>query len=115
MPGGRGCGSRSPEGGAAPALALSQSNRFVNKPSHSLLATSSLLKLFSLFVKHFHVPGNCGPRSSLGEFRRPAPGSQGSRKSASGGPIGGRRRDGGWVASAGWFSSLFGFGHALAL
>ena len=31
-PGGRGCGSRSPA--TAPALALSQSNRFVNKPPH---------------------------------------------------------------------------------
>ena len=82
-----------PRRGTAPALALSQSNRFVNKPSHSLLATSSLLKLFSLFVKHFHVPGNCGPRSSLGGFRPPAPALGVAAK---------RERRSNWRAPTGW-------------
>ena len=65
----------------------------LNKPSHSLLATSSLLKLFSLFVKHFHVPGNCGPRSSLGGFRPPAPALGVAAK---------RERRSNWRAPTGW-------------
>ena len=41
--------------GKAPALALSQSNRFVNKPAHSLSSGLQKLKLLTLFAEHFHV------------------------------------------------------------
>jgi len=39
----------------AAALAPSQRNRFVNKPSHSLSSGLQKLELLALFAKHFHV------------------------------------------------------------
>ena len=44
-----------PRRGRAPALAPSQSNRFVNKPSQSLLGGLQKLELLALFAKCFHV------------------------------------------------------------
>jgi hypothetical protein len=57
-PAGRGCGSRSPKEKTAPALALSQSNRFVNKPSHFTFGDLQFLEVV-FFVReafpYFHI------------------------------------------------------------
>ena len=66
----RGCGSRSPEGERAPALALSQSNRFVKKPSHSRSGRLQELKLFALLAQHFRVEVAVGLDPILVDFDR---------------------------------------------
>src|SRR4029077_6586825 len=49
-----------PRRGRAPALALSQSNRFVNKPSSFTLGGRQQLELYALFPQHFHVEVTVG-------------------------------------------------------
>jgi hypothetical protein len=59
--------------GKAPALALSQSNRFVNKPAHSLSSDRQKLKLLTLFAEHFHVQVAVGFDPIFVDFNRQGP------------------------------------------
>ena len=57
----------------APALTLSQSNRFVNKPSRSLSSGVQELKLLTLLAKHFHVEVTVSFDPILVDFCRQCP------------------------------------------
>ena len=54
-PEGRGCGSRSPEGRGAPALALKPEQPVCEQAATFTLSGLQELKLLTLFTKHFHV------------------------------------------------------------